>query len=137
VIPLFASAAVLFLLDQWSKSAARVHAADRGVPLGPFLTIRCVTGLKRLYTPFSVRAAMVLFWILALLSAIILRSSGFWFHSQTSVFGLGLALGGAAGNLSDILRFRYVVDFVDLRWWPVFNFADVGIIGGLLLAFWR
>jgi hypothetical protein len=65
VIPLFASAAGLFLLDQWSKSAARVHAADRGVTLGPFLTIRCVTGLKRLYTPFSVRAAMVLFWILA------------------------------------------------------------------------
>jgi signal peptidase II len=137
VITLFASAAVLFLVDQWSKSAAQVYAPDRGISFGPLLRIRCVAGLKRIYTPFGVRAAMVLLWILALLSAIILRSSGFWFHSQTSAFGLGLALGGSAGNLSDILRFRYVVDFVDLRWWPVFNFADVGIIGGLLLAFWR
>jgi signal peptidase II len=137
VISLFASAAALFLVDQWSKSAAQVHTANRGVTLGPFLTIRCVAGLKCIYTPFGVRAAMVLLWILALLSAIILRSSGFWFHSQTSVFGLGFALGGAAGNLSDIIRYRYVVDFVDLRWWPVFNLADVGIIVGLLLAFWR
>ena len=49
--------------------------------------------------------------------------------------GLALALAGAAGNLVDILRWRYVVDFVDLGWWPVFNLADVGIVGGLLLAF--
>jgi signal peptidase II len=137
VVLLFASAAALFFVDQWSKSAAQAHAANRGVSLGPLLTIRCVAGLKCIYTASGVKAAMVLLWILALLSAIILRSSGFWFHSQTSVFGLGFALGGAAGNLSDIIRYRYVVDFVDLRWWPVFNLADVGIIVGLLLAFWR
>jgi lipoprotein signal peptidase len=29
------------------------------------------------------------------------------------------------------------IDFIDFGWWPIFNFADVGIAGGLLLAFWR
>ena len=35
--------------------------------------------------------------------------------------------GGALGNLYDRLRFGYVVDYLDLRIWPVFNFADACI----------
>ena len=52
---------------------------------------------------------------------------------------LGLVLGGAVGNLADRL-FRApglgrgsVVDFVDLRWWPVFNLADAAITCGCVL----
>ena len=26
-----------------------------------------------------------------------------------------------------------VVDFIDLQWWPIFNVADIGIVGGALL----
>jgi signal peptidase II len=49
---------------------------------------------------------------------------------------LGIAFGGAASNLFDLIRRRHVVDFIDLRWWPVFNPSDVAIIGGLVIAFW-
>ena len=52
---------------------------------------------------------------------------------------LGLVLGGALGNLADRV-FRApgfgrgsVVDFVDLRWWPVFNLADTAITCGCVL----
>lgn len=58
--------------------------------------------------------------------------------------GLGLVLGGALGNLIDRLRFRAVVDFLDIYcgdWhWPAFNVADMGICVGAgltLLAFWQ
>lgn len=51
--------------------------------------------------------------------------------------GLGLVLGGAAGNLIDRARMGYVVDFVDLHWrthhWPTFNVADIGITVGVAL----
>ena len=49
---------------------------------------------------------------------------------------LALILGGAIGNLIDRLRVGYVIDFLDLRVWPVFNVADSCItIGvGWLLA---
>ncbi len=53
---------------------------------------------------------------------------------------LGLQLGGALGNLIDRLRQGYVVDFVDLNFWPlenwpVFNLADSAIVVGVgLLA---
>lgn len=50
--------------------------------------------------------------------------------------GLSLILGGAIGNLIDRLRFGYVVDFIDLRFWPVFNVADSCItIGAAILFF--
>jgi len=49
---------------------------------------------------------------------------------------LALILSGALGNLIDRLLLGYVVDFVDLRFWPVFNVADSAIsIGAALLAY--
>lgn len=51
--------------------------------------------------------------------------------------GLALVLGGALGNLVDRVRLGYVVDFIDLRWWPAFNLADSAIslgVGLLILA---
>lgn len=51
---------------------------------------------------------------------------------------LVLLLGGAVGNLIDRLRFGYVIDFIDFRFWPVFNVADscitVGIVWLLLTS---
>jgi signal peptidase II len=50
---------------------------------------------------------------------------------------LGLLVGGSAGNLVDRVRLGHVTDFLDLRFWPAFNLADVFIVLGvaaLLLA---
>ena len=77
----------------------------------------------------------MLVWCAALVAMVVLHRSGGWFQSQVAMIGLGLALGGAAGNLLDGLRDRAIVDFIDLGWWPVFNVADVAIVAGLLTAF--
>ena len=65
-------------------------------------------------------------------------------YSPTLYTGLGLVLGGALGNLIDRIRFRAVVDFLDLyinNWhWPAFNIADIAICVGALvtcLLLWR
>ncbi|MDD5130084.1 MAG: signal peptidase II [Candidatus Omnitrophica bacterium] len=50
---------------------------------------------------------------------------------------LSLILGGAAGNLIDRLRFGYVVDFLDLRVWPVFNIADSVITIAAFVLAWE
>lgn len=52
----------------------------------------------------------------------------------------GAIAGGAVGNLADRL-FRAsdgilsggVVDFIDFQWWPIFNIADVAIVGGVVV----
>jgi signal peptidase II len=61
--------------------------------------------------------------------------------STMSTIGMGLLIGGAAGNLIDRL-FRgddgflqgAVVDFIDFQWFPIFNIADSAInVGAALL----
>jgi signal peptidase II len=50
---------------------------------------------------------------------------------------LGLLIGGSMGNLVDRLRIGHVTDFLDLKYWPAFNLADMFIVVGvaaLLLA---
>jgi len=47
---------------------------------------------------------------------------------------LTLVLGGAVGNLIDRARIDgKVIDFIDFRIWPVFNFADSVIVCGMLV----
>jgi signal peptidase II len=46
-----------------------------------------------------------------------------------------LVVGGAIGNMIDRLARGYVVDFIHLELWPVFNVADVAIcVGGALVG---
>lgn len=52
-------------------------------------------------------------------------------------FSLSLILGGCVGNLIDRLRFGFVVDFLDLRIWPVFNIADSVITIAAFFLTWE
>ncbi len=54
-----------------------------------------------------------------------------------AMYSLALVLGGAIGNLIDRVRLGYVVDFIDLRVWPVFNLADSAITIGVIILIWR
>ena len=47
---------------------------------------------------------------------------------------LGFILGGAVSNGVDRLLQGYVVDFINLHWWPVFNVADSAIVIGIVVA---
>lgn len=50
--------------------------------------------------------------------------------------GSALVLGGAVGNLIDRVRVGCVIDFIDLRFWPVFNLADAAItVGAIVLVY--
>jgi len=50
--------------------------------------------------------------------------------------GLSFILGGSLGNLIDRFARGYVVDYMDITIWPVFNLADVMInVGVILLAY--
>ena len=48
-------------------------------------------------------------------------------------FCLAIILGGSLGNLFDRIFLGYVVDYLDLRVFAVFNFADVAINFGVFL----
>jgi signal peptidase II len=48
--------------------------------------------------------------------------------------GLGMIMGGALGNAIDRAVAGSVTDFIDLRWWPVFNVADSFIVVGAAVS---
>ncbi|MFC1622817.1 signal peptidase II [Patescibacteria group bacterium] len=50
-----------------------------------------------------------------------------------SGYGFALIVAGAFSNLIDRGVFGCVIDFIDLRIWPVFNFADIFIFLGALM----
>jgi signal peptidase II len=85
-------------------------------------------------------------WLLVLFSAAILAfvATLLWRHPQLSSaehwtlrLGLGLVLGGAAGNVFDRIVLGSVTDFLDFyhgkRHFPIFNVADSAITVGAIL----
>jgi signal peptidase II len=64
-----------------------------------------------------------------------------WFRRRAAPWperlALALMLAGAAGNLLDRVFRGYVIDFIHVRYWPVFNVADVCITAGVILFLWK
>ncbi len=59
-------------------------------------------------------------------------------YRNSPAWAFGFLIGGAIGNTIDrLLPDKGVRDFIDLRWWPVFNIADAAIaIGCFALIVW-
>lgn len=53
-------------------------------------------------------------------------------HDLFAALALGLIAGGAIGNLIDRLRLGYVIDWIDVPYWPTFNAADSAITIGMI-----
>jgi signal peptidase II len=49
--------------------------------------------------------------------------------------GLALVIGGAFGNLLDRILRGYVIDFIHVQGWPVFNVADIAVVAGMGMFF--
>jgi signal peptidase II len=49
--------------------------------------------------------------------------------------GFAFVVAGALGNVIDRLAHGHVVDFIHVRYWPVFNVADVLVVAGVALLF--
>ncbi len=133
-------AAAVLVVDQLTKVWAVAALEDGPISvLGPvrFALIRNKAGafgLGGAFVPLLAVGATVLVVVLVTRGDLVSRP-------LVAVAG-GLVLGGAFGNLVDrmvrgpgLLR-GAVVDFVDLRWWPVFNVADSAITCGCLLLLW-
>ena len=93
-----------------------------------------ITYVRNYGAAFGILQSKTLFLITLSIAVILLvwinrnKLSG---YPKVFQVGLGLALGGALGNLVDRIRLGYVVDFLDFHFWPVFNLADIAIVCGV------
>ena len=110
-----------------------VHVLNRGAAFG-FLNRHDIDWQR----PFFVVVSILAVGLITLLARSKDDDGPFY------VYGLGLILGGALGNLLDRVRLGVVVDFLDFYigdlHWPAFNVADMGIClgaGALLVSFYQ
>ncbi len=133
---LYAVGLLVLAADQLTKfAAARLLSTGESRPLlGAYLslTVQRNTGAAFGMFPAATTALIALAAIIIIFIAVwglqIAQSN------RLLAAGLAMALGGAAGNLIDRLRLGYVLDFLDLHFWPVFNVADIGITCGAALV---
>ena len=140
-------AAIVFVLDQASKYWIRTHLALREV----ITPIPAIGDWFRIIHWKNTGVAFGLFqgsgWVLTVIGIIVVISI-IIFSSQITDgpafwrVALALELGGALGNLADRLNpaLGYVVDFIWIGNFPVFNLADSAIVIGafvLVLGMWR
>jgi signal peptidase II len=123
-------------VDQWTKQLAVTHLLESGVRsvpvFGPYIRF---TYVENRGAAFGLLQEQTSFFILVGLTVIGVILYSLRHMSRPSLIltiSLGLQLGGAIGNLIDRVRFGYVVDFMDLSVWPVFNVADSAIVCGVI-----
>ncbi len=130
--------AVVLSLDQWTKAlvASQFEPYESWAPLPALanvFTIHYVTNTGAAFGLFQ--DSNTFFVIVAIVvSAVVLYyyvrlPGGQWWIRLS----FGMMLSGALGNMIDRLRVGYVIDFFDLQIWPVFNVADMSIVGGTIL----
>jgi signal peptidase II len=139
---LLAIAFAILAGDVITKSVIVATLSDR-LPvrlLGGFLTLRVS---RNPGAAFSIGPSMtVVFTAIAVGVVVFILRTSRRIYSMAWAVTLGLLLGGATGNLTDrLLRYPgplrgYVVDWIQVPHWPVFNLADSSIVcGGVLAVF--
>jgi signal peptidase II len=137
---LLAIAVTVLALDIVSKAivVAKLAPPKQVRLLGGFLTL---LESRNPGAAFSLGTGLtVLYSVIAITVIVVILRTSRRIRSLPWAITLGLLLGGATGNLMDRI-FRYpgpfrgwVVDWIEVPHWPVFNLADSAIVCGGILA---
>lgn len=140
---LFCIVAVVVLLDQLTKYlvASTMEVGQSFSLIEDFLAITYVRNPGAAFGVLPYRTAFLIIVTLIVAGLIV-----YFYHVLPASYtllrlGMALQLGGALGNLIDRVHNVFVVDFIDLKFFPpVFNLADLFIVIGVIIflfAFWR
>lgn len=129
-------ALLVVVLDQLTKYLVRTYLPfGQSFPEDGFVRLTHVTNTGMAFGLLQDNAATLLWVGVVALALVFVFYRSPTFAGPWTRLALGLELGGGVGNLIDRLRWGEVLDFVDLRVWPVFNVADASITVGLVLLF--
>ena len=102
------------------------HVQNTGAAFGLF------QGIPYVFIAIEVIAVIAIMYLV-----IVMRRRWAFIDRWAVRIGIGLIMAGTIGNFIDRVWFEgSVTDFINFKWWPVFNFADASaVVGSILLAY--
>ncbi len=141
-LAIFSLALAIILIDQIAKFSIKINfKLNESIPI--IKNIFHLTYIHNFGAGFGIFQHQK--WFLIFISILVIGVIFYYFGRIKDKEILlqvlvGFILGGTIGNLIDRAFYGYVIDFLDFRIWPVFNFADsfvtIGVIG-LIIYFWK
>lgn len=127
--------AIIFFigLDRFLKALAFANPERQFNLIGEILKFNYQANY---YIAFSLPLAgrLLLALLILIILALLWLSLFYWFESRYDrLVSLCLIIFGAASNLLDRFRYGYVIDYLDLKYFTVFNLADAMIVIGVIL----
>lgn len=131
----FSVAVIIIFLDQLTKQLVKANfQLNESLPIiKNILHFTYITntgsafglfnGINFIFVIFSIIVTLVIFYFIRKIKQ----------NEKLIQFSVGLLLGGTIGNLIDRISYGYVIDFIDVRIWPVFNVADSAITISIIL----
>ncbi len=124
---------VLIAIDQIAKKLIiyfiplgnSISLLDKIIYLRPLKNQGLIMG----FLPYSIYFTI----FISVLTVILLIFLWLFELRKKTKLGMILIISGAGGNLWDRITKGAVLDFIDLKLWPVFNLADVFITIGVIL----
>jgi len=121
------------LVDHGIKELLQRRLGAGRIPLGVLGTVQMVKSPLWMMRP-ALQPGLITMWLLWLVTALALAVGSGWLPGSAGF--VGLLLGGSLSHALEHSWRGHVRDYVCLRFWPAFNFADVAITlgsAGLLL----
>lgn len=132
-------AVFITVCDQLSKLWITSHLAfNQSVPPDAFFRLTYAQNTGAAFSIFYGKTSILT--IVSILGVILLLVYNFvvyrrfpYLDNRINKVALAFILGGTIGNLIDRLRLGYVIDFVDIGPWPIFNVADSSLVVGVII----
>lgn len=139
---IISTAIIIAVIDQLTKFLARQNLQlNESIPI--IKNIFHLTYITNTGSAFGMFQGFNLLFIIFSIIVIIILSNHLKKikpNERYLQFAVSLLLGGTIGNLLDRIFYGAVIDFIDLRVWPVFNIADSAVtisILFLIILLWK
>mgnify|MGYP001574935943 CR=1 FL=1 len=133
MIAIYTAIIFFVILDRFLKVLALVNQERQFNLIGEILKFNYQANHYIAFSlPLAGRVLIVL--LILIISVLILLGLFYWFkHQYDKSALLFLIVLGAGSNLFDRLKYGQVIDYLDLKYFTVFNLADAMIVIGVIL----
>ncbi len=133
----FVVTGIVFCIDWLSKFCIKLNLSPgESVPvINNFLYLTYLENRGIIFGLFFPPIIFIIVVSGVIIAVLLFLSGKIALKSRGRKIGLGLSWGGLLSNFFDRLWNGNVVDFLNFRFWPVFNVADIAICIGAVLLF--